>query len=114
MNKNTINAIKKIDTTLQDTNVYAFYNGLLANLRTSTFISKYKHFDVEPKDIGVRLNLGNRSFLTTKTYKIPYQKLQNLYIELIEIDKKMKTGKLIGSEDEVFQMEIEKCIIKAN
>lgn len=112
LNRNIISAIKKIDTTLSDTNIYAFYNGLLANLRTTTYILKYKHFDKEPKEIALKLNLGNRSFLTNKTYKIYPKELERLYIWLIDLDKKMKTWKMIGSEDEVFQNEIEKHIMK--
>jgi DNA polymerase III delta subunit len=42
LNKNILEAIKKIKTTLGDINVYAFYNNLLANLRTSTYIHTYK------------------------------------------------------------------------
>ena len=112
LNKNIISAIKKIDITLHDINVYAFYNNLLANLRTTTYILKYKHFDIEPRNIWIKLNLWNRSFLTTKTYKVFPKELENLYISLINLDKKMKTGNLIWSEDEVFQNEIEKCILK--
>jgi DNA polymerase III delta subunit len=57
LNKNIVSAIKKIDITLHDINVYAFYNNLLANLRTTTYILQYKHFDIEPRNIGIKLNL---------------------------------------------------------
>lgn len=112
LNKNIVSAIKKIDITLHDINVYAFYNNLLANLRTTTYILQYKHFDIEPRNIGIKLNLWNRSFLTTKTYKVFPKELKSLYVSLINLDKKMKTGNLIGSENEVLQNEIEKCIMK--
>jgi len=43
LNKNIINSLKKIDIILNDTNIYAFYNNLIANLRTSVFIMKLKN-----------------------------------------------------------------------
>jgi len=110
MNLNLKETIKKIDIILTQTSVYAFYNNLLANLRVLVFIQKLK----KDKTNGISeiLDLKNRSFLVNKNYKINFDKLQNLYIWLINLDKKMKSGKMIGSEDDVLKYEIEKEILK--
>jgi len=51
LNKNTNQAIVKIDTILNDTNIYAFYNNLLANLRTNMYIYKFKKLDKSTTEI---------------------------------------------------------------
>lgn len=112
LNKNTIEAIKKIENILNDTNIYAFYNNLLANLRTSVFIMKMKNSWKNQNDISSTLNLWNRTFLINKNYKISYSQAEKLYIWLINIDKKMKSWKLIWSEDNDLKFEIEKILIK--
>jgi hypothetical protein len=50
--------------------------------------------------------------LATKNYKINLEKLNNLYIWLVKLDKKMKSWKMIWSEEEVLKYEIEKEILK--
>jgi len=98
LNNNKISAFSKIKTILLDTNVYAFYNNLLANLRTSVYISKLKFLKVPNPEIWHHLNLWNRAFLVNKNYKISHKKLENLYISLVNLDKKMKSWKLMWTE----------------
>ncbi|MDQ7008985.1 MAG: hypothetical protein Q9M94_01700 [Candidatus Gracilibacteria bacterium] len=111
LNKNIPEAISKIRITLNNTNIYAFYNNLLANLRTSVYISKLKNLKTPNNEIGSILNLGNRAFLVNKNHKIGHKSLEILYISLINLDKKMKGGKLMGTEEKDFQFEVERCII---
>ncbi len=103
---------KKINIILNDVNIYLFYNSLLAILRTSVFILKLKNENINPKEIVNLLNLGSKSFLATKNYKISYKNVSKLYINLIELDKKMKTWKMIWTEDSDFKFEIEKTLLK--
>ena len=110
MNLNIKNAIEKINIILTQTSVYAFYNNLLANLRVLVFIKKLK--TLKYSNISETLDLKNRSFLVNKNYTISADFLQQLYIWLINLDKKMKSGKMIGSEEEVLKYEIEKEILK--
>ncbi len=110
MNLNLKEVIKKIDIILTQSSVYAFYNNLLANLRVLVFIQKFKKDKVN--GISEILDLKNRSFLVDKSYKIDFNKLKKLYISLINLDKKMKSGKMIGSEDDILKYEIEKEILK--
>ena len=112
LNKQTNSAIKKIEIILNDTNIYAFYNNLLANLRTSIYIMKLKDMWKSAKEIWETLNLWNRTFLINKNYRISYKDAEKIYIHLINIDKKMKSGKLIGTEDNDFKFELEKCLLK--
>ncbi|MDD3144662.1 MAG: hypothetical protein PHV23_00965 [Candidatus Gracilibacteria bacterium] len=112
LNNNIISALKKIDIILNDTNIYAFYNNLLANLRTSIYIIKFKQEKVNSNNISQILSLGSRAFLINKNYKISYNRFKLLYIDLINLDKKMKSGKLIGTEEKDFRFELEKCLLK--
>ncbi|MCD5385313.1 hypothetical protein LRZ95_01450 [Candidatus Gracilibacteria bacterium] len=112
LNKNTNTALKKIDIILNDTNIYSFYNNLLANLRTSIYIYKLKKLNKSSNEIISILNLGNRGFLINKKYKLNFNELKNIYINLIHIDKKMKSGKLNGTEEKDFKFELEKILIK--
>jgi hypothetical protein len=47
-----------------------------------------------------------------KNYKIDIKSLNDLYIWLIELDKKMKSWKMIWTEEYVLKYEIEKELLK--
>ena len=57
--------------------------------------------------------MKNRAFLVNKNYKISHKKLENLYISLVNLDKKMKGWKLMGTEEKDFRFEVEKCILES-
>ena len=111
LNINSGKALIKIDHLLHDTNIYAFYNNLLVNLRTSVYISKLRHIWNRWPDISSHLQLANRSFLVNKNYKIKHSSLEKFYISLVNLDKKMKSWKLLWTEEKDFRFEIEKAII---
>lgn len=103
---------KKINIILNDVNIYLFYNSLLSIIRTSIFILKLRNENVSPKEIVNVLNLGSKSFLATKNYRMSYKTASKLYINLIELDKKMKTWNMIWTEDSDFKFELENCLLK--
>lgn len=105
-------AISKIRTILYSSNPYAIYNNLLANLRTSFYISFYKSLSKTKQDTVWELNLWNRAFLYDKNHKISFDSLKKLYTDLIDIDKKMKTWKLLWSDDSDFLFELERVILE--
>lgn len=110
LNKDIHNAIQKIDIVLNNTNIYAFYNNLIANLRTSIYIAKLKNLKKSVSEISSTLNLWNRAFLINKNYKISYRQLEVLYTNLVKIDKKMKSWKLNWTEEGDFRFELEKSL----
>ena len=112
LNKQIPEAVDKINIILNETNIFAFYNNLLSNLRTSLFILKLKQEKKTQSEISKILDLWNRSFLIGKNYKINFHELKNLYINLVNIDKNLKTWKLVSSEEEDIKFEIEKYLIK--
>lgn len=112
LNKQIPEAVDKINIILNETNIFAFYNNLLSNLRTSLFILKLKQEKKTQSEISKILDLWNRSFLIGKNYKINFYELKNLYINLVNIDKNLKTWKLVSSEEEDIKFEIEKYLIK--
>ena len=105
-------AIERMNIILENTNIYAFYNGFLANLRTQVFISEMKDLKILSNKITSDLKLWNRGFLINKYYKINNKQLRKLYIDLINLDKKMKTGKMMWTRGKDFIFEIENIIIK--
>ena len=112
LNKQIPEAVDKINIILNETNIFAFYNNLLSNLRTSLFILKLKQEKKTQSEISKILDIWNRSFLIGKNYKINFYELKNLYINLVNIDKNMKMWKLVSSEEEDIKFEIEKYLIK--
>lgn len=111
LNKQINNSIKKINIILNEINIYALYNNLLANLRTSVYIFKLKKLNKSVSEISKTLNLGNKTFLINKKYKINYNEIQRLYINLVNIDKKMKSWLLNWTTDKEFKFELEKVLL---
>ncbi len=110
MNKNFVEIFNKIDIILSQVSVYAFYNNLISNLRVLVYIDILKNKNIS--SISEVLNLWNRAFLVNKNYAIGSRSLNDLYVWLIDLDKKMKSWSMIWSEDEVLKYEIEKCLLK--
>ena len=113
LNRDKVSALTKIKHILADTNIYAFYNNLLANLRTNVYISKLKSIHTRTQEITHALSLWNRWFLVNKNYKISHKHLEHLYISLVNLDKKMKGWKLMWTEEKDFIFEIEKYILES-
>ncbi len=111
LSENILWAIRKMENILNDTNIYAFYNNLLSNLRTQVYIWKLKSFKLDNNKIKEILNLGNRWFLVTKNYNISFENLEKLYINLVSLDSKMKSWELLWSEEDDFKFEIEKVFL---
>jgi len=109
LNKNITQAIEKINIILNDTNIYWLYNNLLANLRTSIYILKLKN--IKKSNISEILSLWNRWFLVNKNYRITYKEAQKLYINLVNIDKKMKSWKLNWTSPSDMLFELERILI---
>lgn len=112
-NKKTTEALEKINIILSSQNIFQFYNVLVWILRTNIFIEKLKERKVSNSEIWKILNLWNRTFLIEKKYKMSFSEMKIFYKNLVDIDKKMKTGALTSSEEKDIKDEIEKCLIKS-
>jgi len=112
MNLEKIILLQKIDILLQQTNIYAFYNNFLSNIRTNLYILKHKNLKINSQNITNKLKIWNRWFLVTKNYKITFNQLKEFYIWLVNLDKKMKTWKLFQADDNGFRLELEKLVLK--
>jgi hypothetical protein len=75
------------------------------------FITKLKKDWIPSNEIAKVLDLWNRAFIVNKNYKISSQKLQDLFVRLVNIDKKMKTWNMIWTEDTDFLLEVEKVLL---
>lgn len=112
LNKNFISARIKMNFILQDTNIYSLYNWLIANLRTNIYILKLKSLKFNQTEIGNMLNLWNKKFLINKNINISPKIFKNMYLDIISLDKKMKSGKLIWTEEKDFKSELESILLK--
>jgi hypothetical protein len=104
--------LKNLEIILANSNIYQFYNWLLANLRNTVYIWKFKKLKIPEAEIVNKLKLWNKAFLVRKNYKLSYEQLEKLYFDLIEIDWKMKTWKLIWTEEKDFIFELKKVFMK--
>ena len=114
LNKNLSWAKNKLNIILNDTSIYAFYNNLLANLRTNVFIWKLKSQKKSQSQIAQILDLWSKSFLINKSYRLDFKTLESFYIKLISLDKKMKSWKLMWTEEKDFELEFENILLKIN
>lgn len=112
LNKNFIAARIKLNFILNDTNIYSLYNGVIANLRTNVFILELKKNKNTQTEISDILKLWNKKFLINKNFSLSYSELKNLYIQLVWLDKKMKSWKLIWTEESDFKLELENILLK--
>lgn len=112
LNLRIVDSINKINIIINEVKIYGFYNNLLSNLRVNLFVAKLKKDGISANEIKKILNLWNRAFLADKNYRISYEKLQNLFTKLVNIDKKMKTWNIIWSEDLDFLFEIQRVLLK--
>jgi len=110
--KNFISARSKMYFILNDTSIYALYNWLLANLRTNIYIQELKRQKKNQTEISQILNLWNKKFLINKSIRLEPDNLKNLYIDLVWLDKKMKSWKLIWTEENDFKLEFENVLLK--
>lgn len=103
--------LKKLQE-LSDTldNPYFLYNSFASNLRTSAYILKLQSLKKSSSDIKQMLDLWNKGFLATKTYKISSAKCITLYQNIAKIDAKMKTGNMLGSEKDDMLYELQKAL----
>ncbi len=114
LNKDIKKALFKLDLILQTSNIYAFYNWFLANIRNQIYIFKLKDLSITKSDIIQLLKLWNKGFLVDKKYKISFKELKKLFISLINLDKKMKTWNLLWTKDIDFRFELEKILLNIN
>ena len=110
--RDTKNVFETLRILSENTNIYMIYNSLLANLRTSYYISLLKYKKIPPTMIRTSLKLGNRGFLVDRTPRMDFSTLGKLYNDLICVDRSMKTGKLIGSSEEDILFEIERVLCR--
>lgn len=110
--KDSKNAILKMRVILEQTNIYAFYSAFSTNLTNTYFIEMYKSLR-KPKDEIIReLDLWKKWFLVDKRHKINFKELELLYLDILSIDKKMKTGEVLDYWDSYIEYELEKAILK--
>ena len=112
MNLRSKELFEGVDTILENSNIYLFYNWLIANLRVNMYIYHLKEMWISDMRIGNILNLWRRSFLVGKRYRIKFDKLHKLYINLINLDKKMKSWKMIGNDDNAFKTELQTILLQ--
>lgn len=92
-------------------NFYLIYNMLVSNFRVYFYIFKLKTLNKTNFEIEKILNLWNRSFLISKKYNIDYNSFLKFYENLISLDEKLKTWKMIWNDEKDLFYELEKVII---
>lgn len=94
-------------TIQQYTNFYYFYNTLLWSMRTTLYIEFLKEQKKGNKEIDEILKLGKKAFLIGKRQKLDYERIRDLYLKIINFDKKIKTGFTLWNQEEELYKELE-------
>ena len=97
---------------LQGANVYLLYHSLLSNLRLHRYILFLQEKGYSSLSIKEILSLWNRGFLVDRKNQLSAEKIKILYEKLCLIDIQMKSGKLLGSEDNDFRFEMERVFLE--
>ena len=90
--------------------VMPFYYWLISNLRLVVYIWLLKDRWYSKLDIVNQLKIWNRWFLLDKYKNADHEKINILYLQLLGIDRKLKTGKLAHNSDSPLREELE-CIL---
>lgn len=61
-------------------------------MRTTLYIEFLKEQKKGNKEIDEILKLGKKAFLIGKRQKLDYERIRDLYLKIINFDKKIKTG----------------------
>lgn len=113
LNKDIQKSISLLHTISEQTNIYQLYSWILSNLKNTLYIWLLKWKNISHSEINKILQLKNKAFLIDRRYKISFNELKQLYINLINIDKLNKSGKLLDGKDTDFLYKIEQIIIKS-
>ncbi len=100
-----------LNNLLENTNMYALYQSIMANLRIFLYIEYLKKM-WHQRNINDILKLWNRAFLINKHHKSSLSEIQALYTDLLNFDKNMKTGKFISSDEKDLEQELERVFVK--
>lgn len=96
---------------LEYSNIYALYQSIIANLRIFLYIDFLKYQWKTDSEIEQLLTLGKRNFLIRKSHKARIKDIQSLYTNLLRFDSRMKTGKLVSSQEEDIYRSFENVFI---
>jgi len=103
---------KDFNNLIENSNLYALYQSIIANLRVFLYIELLKSKKTPVSKIGDILKLWNRAFLVNKKHKSNYNQIKTLYIDLLGFDKNMKFWKFINTDEKDLKQELEKIFLK--
>lgn len=110
LNKDSKKIFSSLHTLLNNSNIYALHQSIVANLRVFLYINFLKETG---KTAGISdvLSLWKRSFLLNKRYKANFWDIKKLYDDLLSFDKHMKTWKFLSSDEAYLIQQLEKGFI---
>lgn len=111
LDKDSKKIFSDFENILGHSNLYAFYQSIIANIRTFLYISFLKKSGRNTNEIGDILKLWNRTFLINKRYRAKHVEIKKLYEKLLEFDKNMKFWKLISSEEDELTFQLRQIFV---
>lgn len=109
--KNQKKIFWELENLLHHSNFYAIYQSIIANIRVFLYIELLKKQKKSPREIWDILKLWNRIFLIHKKHKTSFHEIQKLYENLLLLDKNMKSGKLISSDEKYLEGELKNIFL---
>lgn len=112
LTKNKQKIFSELQNLLDNSNLYALYQSIIANLRVFLYIELLRHQKKSQNKTSDILKLWNRSFLINKKHASSFSEISKLYKDLLDFDRNMKTGKLLSSDEIHLQAELERIFLK--
>lgn len=112
LQKNNKKIFLELENLLTFSNFYEVYQSIIANIRVFLYIELLKSKGISPQRIWSQLKLWNRQFLIQKNHNSKISEIETLYISLLNLDKNMKFGKLMSSDERDLHRELENVFLK--
>ena len=112
LQRNGNKIFSELSILINNSNLYAIYQSIIANLRVFLYIEHLKTNKKSQKEISEILKLWNRAFLINKQHKSSSKKISELYNNLLHFDKSMKFWKFTSSDPIDLKRELENVFVK--
>lgn len=112
LQRNGKKIFSELSNLIDNSNLYAVYQSIIANLRVFLYIEFLKSQKKSHRDIWDILKLWNRAFLINKAHKSKFKSISSLYNNLLNFDKNMKQWSFTSSQPADMQRELENVFVK--
>ncbi len=104
-------AHREFKSILETHNIHYIFSTLVSTLRTFLYATKLLSASYEPNNVQSLLKIHPYAFEKMRKNMRYSKKIEALFSEFVDLDKRTKTGEGIGDGDEALELGIEKMIL---